>query len=414
MLDGSGVVPTGRRTMSQQLTRRNVLKGGGAAVAGFTVMRLAGRAAAFPGGGTDEIVVPWLDQPAPNPVPDVVGQQLLWEDLDDRIIPTDEFFTVKHYAQPELDPSTWRLAIDGLVGQPQQFSLDDLKAQPRQEVDFTLECSGNTGLPFFNGGIGNAVWAGAALAPILEQAAPLPEAVEVVFWGADAGEVEVQGGWSEGPGTSVTLTEQFARSMSLDDATASDNLLCYEMNGAALPAEHGAPVRLIAPGWYGVANVKWLTHIELIDHRYAGRFMAREYVTIRETQRDGEVVWTFTTVGRDRLKSAPARVTRRSDQYTIAGAAWGAPIDRVEVSIDGEPWIPAQLSTPTTEASDSGYSWALWNVDWSSPTPGEHAITSRAFDRDGNQQPAPDDPLLAAKRTFWESNGQITRRVRID
>ena len=142
--------------------------------------------------------------------------------------------------------------------------------------------------------------------------------------------------------------------------------------------------------------------------------MAREYVTIREAQRDGEVVWTFTTVGRDRLKSAPARVTRRSDQYTIAGAAWGAPIDRVEVSIDGEPWIPAQLSTPTTEASDSGYSWALWNVDWSNPTPGEHAITSRAFDRDGNQQPAPDDPPLAAKRTFWESNGQITRRVRID
>ena len=400
--------------MPPQISRRNVLKGGGAAVAGFTVMRLAGSAAAFPGSGADEIVLPWLDQPEPNPVPDEVGHPLLWEDLDDRIIANDEFFTVKHYAQPDLDPSTWQLSVDGLVGQPQQLSLDDLKGQPRQEVEFTLECSGNTGLPFFIGGIGNAVWAGAGLAPVLERAAPSADAVEVVFWGADAGEVEVTGGWSEAPGTAVTLTEQFARSMSLADATAADNLLCYEMNGAPLPAEHGAPVRLIAPGWYGVANVKWLTHIELIDHRFAGRFMAREYVTIREEERDGEVVWTFTTVGHDRLKSAPARVTRRGDQYTIAGAAWGAPIDRVEIGIDGGPWIPAELSAPGDGASDKGYTWALWSVDWSGPTPGEHTITSRAFDRDDNQQPAPDDPFLAAKRTYWESNGQITRRVLID
>ncbi len=400
----------GGRGMQQQISRRSVLKGGGAAIAGLSVIRLAGPAAAFPG-GTDEVVLPWLDQPGENPVPDVIGKQLVWEDLVDRIIPADEFFTIKHYGIPELDPAAWRLAIDGLVDHAQELSLDDLKAAGRQEVEFTLECSGNTGLPFFNGGIGNAMWAGTALAPILEQAHPLPEAVEVVFWGADSGEVEVEGGWSEGPGTSVTLTEQFARSMSLEDAMAADNLLCYEMNGAPLPAEHGAPARLIAPGWYGVANVKWLTRIELVDRRFAGRFMAREYVTIREEQRDGNVVWTFATVGRARLKSAPARVTRRGDQYTIAGAAWGAPIDRVEVSIDGEPWTPTELSTA---ADQTGYTWALWSVDWTGPAPGEHAIASRAFDLDGNEQPAPDDAFLAAKRTFWESNGQITRRVLIE
>jgi DMSO/TMAO reductase YedYZ molybdopterin-dependent catalytic subunit len=203
--------------------------------------------------------------------------------------------------------------------------------------------------------------------------------------------------------------------MSLEDAMAADNLLCYEMNGAPLPAEHGAPVRLIAPGWYGVANVKWLTRIELVDRRFAGRFMAREYVTIREEQRDDNVVWTFATVGRARLKSAPARVTRRGDQYTIAGAAWGAPIDRVEVSIDGEPWMPTELSTAGQGTADqTGYTWALWSVDWTEPAPGEHAIASRAFDRDRNEQPAPDDAFLAAKRTFWESNGQITRRVLIE
>ena len=133
----------------------------------------------------------------------------------------------------------------------------------------------------------------------------------------------------------LTITEQFARSMSLEEALNGDNLLCYEMNGAPLTHEHGFPVRLIAPGWYGVANVKWLTRIEVMDQRYASRFMARDYVTIREQARDGQTVWTFNTVKHDRLKSAPAKVTRRRGRYTIMGAAWGAPIAEVEVQIDG-------------------------------------------------------------------------------
>src|SRR5690348_18297855 len=103
--------------------------------------------------------------------------------------------------------------------------------------------------------------------------------------------------------------------MSLDEALNRDNLLCYEMNGKPLPPEHGFPVRLIAPGWYGVANVKWLTRIEILDHRYTNRFMARDYVSIREQQRDGETVWTFTTVSRSRLKSAPAKVMRQNGRY---------------------------------------------------------------------------------------------------
>lgn len=103
------------------------------------------------------------------------------------------------------------------------------------------------------------------------------------------------------------------------------------MNGALLPREHGFPVRLIAPGWYGVANVNWLTHIEVRDERHQGRFTARDYVTVREGSQDGQTVWTFTSVGRDRLKSAPAKVVRRGDWYTVLGAAWGAPVARVEV-----------------------------------------------------------------------------------
>jgi DMSO/TMAO reductase YedYZ molybdopterin-dependent catalytic subunit len=98
--------------------------------------------------------------------------------------------------------------------------------------------------------------------------------------------------------------------MSLDDAMNPDNLLVYEMNGEPLPTAHGFPLRLIAPGWYGIANVKWLTRIEVLDRRYQGHFMARDYVTIREEERDEETVWTFTSVTHDRLKSAPAKVTR--------------------------------------------------------------------------------------------------------
>ncbi len=136
-----------------ELSRRDVLKGGGAALAGLSVLRVAGPALASDGEGE---VVPWLDQPAPNPVPDVVGRPLVWEELDSFITPNEKFFTVKHYAEPHLDANAWRLSIGGLVERPIVLSLADLKAHSRRVVTFTLECSGNTGLPFFIGGVGNA------------------------------------------------------------------------------------------------------------------------------------------------------------------------------------------------------------------------------------------------------------------
>jgi DMSO/TMAO reductase YedYZ molybdopterin-dependent catalytic subunit len=185
------------------------------------------------------------------------------------------------------------------------------------------------------------------------------------------------------------------------------------MNGDPLPPEHGFPLRLIAPGWYGIANVKWLTRIEVVNRRYAGQFMAREYVSIREEQRNGETVWTFSTVRHDRLKSAPAKVTRHGTRYTIWGAAWGAPIAAVQVRVDDGPWIWAKLLGRHSRKPSSGFAWRFWGLPWGTPASGEHSITSRAFDVRGNVQPAPDDPFLASRRTFWESNGQITRRVAI-
>ena len=194
-----------------------------------------------------------------------------------------------------------------------------------------------------------------------------------------------------------------------------DNILCYEMNGDPLPPEHGFPVRLIAPGWYGVANVKWLTRIEITDRRYAGNFMARDYVSVREEQRDNQTVWTFSTVGRDRLKSAAAKVTRTGNRYAIMGAAWGAPISSVDVQIDGGPWNPARMQEPPGPARRGlrDYSWRFWTFDWGSPSAGEHSIRSRAYDIDGNIQPPPNDAFVGSRVTFWENNGHVTRRVLI-
>ncbi|MET0966410.1 MAG: molybdopterin-dependent oxidoreductase [Nakamurella sp.] len=372
-------------------------------------------------------VIPWVDQPdeIPPPAQGVVGQLLVWEDLDSWRTPASEFFTVKHYGQPAIDGATYTLSIDGLVDRPQSLSLAELKSRPRREVDYTLECSGNHGLPFFIGGSGNALWAGTPLAALLRRAAPLHDGVEVVFWGADEGPVAIRDNSGvTGPPENTELdadgnldlliTERFARSMSLAEAMHPDNLLCYEMNGQTLPAEHGYPLRLIAPGWYGVANVKWLTRIELRDGRYAGRFMARDYVTIREEDDgSGKTVWTFTTVGHARLKSAPARVVRRGSHYTVEGAAWGGEVNRVEVQIGDGPWQRARLRRIRSQG-DKEFSWSFWTFDWGMPAAGTYQIRSRVFGDHGVVQPAPDDPYLASRRTYWENNGQITRTVLIE
>src|SRR3954449_5248806 len=245
----------------------------------------------------------WISLPYPRSPGD--PQFLKWEELDSFFTDPEKFMIVSHYDTPTVDAMAFRLGIGGLVARPQSLSLADLKARPRREVTFTLECSGNHGFPFVIGAIGNARWAGTPLAPLLQRAGVREQGTEVVFWGADSGTVTIADNSgvvkslptetaSDSPlkNIDLTITEQFARSMSLEEALNGDNLLCYEMNGAPLPREHGSPLRLIAPGWYGVANVKWLTRIEVMDQRYAGRFMARDYVTIREPH-PREAVLTF-------------------------------------------------------------------------------------------------------------------------
>jgi len=381
------------------ISRRDLLRQGSATLTGLALLHAPWVAQAFPSRPGEE-VIPWLDQPPANPSAGVVENLQPWENLAFWLTPNDKFFQVAHYNKPVIDDKAWTLEITGLVKQPMRFTLAALKARPRQEVIFTLECSGNHGFPWFISGIGTAKWAGTPLAPLLQEAGVLDHGREVIFWGSDAGEEEVR---------QIKMPQHFARSMSLADAMNPHNLLCYEMNGAVLPQPHGFPLRLIAPGWYGIANIKWLKRIEIRDTRFMGRFMARDYVTIREEPRNGDTVWTETSVGRALLKSVPAKVTRKDGQYRIVGAAWGAPIARVEVQIDGGPWMAATID----RSEKAEFAWKIWSLEWANAKPGEHTITSRAIDTQGQVQPAMDDPRIAKKRTYWESNGQVSRRIRL-
>lgn len=385
--------------MTSELQRRTVL---GGALAGAALLQNR----AFAQSGSNQKVIPWSDQPPPVPPPlaNVAKGLTRWEDLDAWITPNEKFFSIAHYNRPVIDDKAWRLDVAGMVAKPLTLTLDEVKALPRQEVTSTIECSGNDGLPFLTSAVGNARWAGASLADTLKTAQIKDGALEVVFYGADQGEEVVH---KDTP-LEIKFNGTFARSMSIDDAMDPANLLCYEMNGSPLPAANGFPVRLIVPGWFGVCNVKWLRRIELRDTRYLGRFMGRDYVTVREVERDGKKTVTETSVGRMLLKSAPAKVTSQDGSLRIDGMAWGpTPIAAVEVKIDNGPWMKATL-----EDSKSDFAWRPWHLDWS-PSPGEHTVTSRATDTAGNIQPAMDDASIATKKTYWESNGQITRHIRI-
>ena len=378
------------------MKRRDFLRRSGLTLTGLLLSPWA--VYAFPS-REGEVLIPFTDQP---PKPPSERGLLDWNELDTFITPNNEFFNVSHYGKPEVDLATWKLEVSGLVDNPLRLTIDDIKARPRQEVIFTLECSGNHGFPTFTGAIGNAKWGGTPLTPILKEAGIQEEGIEVIFFGHDVGEEERR---------DVKMRQNFARSMSVEDALEDTMLLCYEMNGEPLPHDNGAPLRLIAPGWYGIACVKWLKRIEVRDTRFMGRFMGRDYVTMREEKRpDGESVWMETSVGRTQLKSLAAKVTRIGDKYRIYGAAWGAPIATVEVSIDGGAWQTATIDPE----EDAEFAWKIWHLNWDNPPEGEHTVVSRAVDTKGNIQPAADSNYITGKHTYWESHGQVVRQVNIE
>src|SRR3989442_11790766 len=294
--------------------------------------------------GADETVVPFIDvQPK--------GRMLYWQDLTSWITPNEQLYQVQHYGVPELHPTRWPLAISGLVKKPKTLSFAQIKTRRRKTVTATLECSGNSSNPGFMGAIGNIKWTGTPLASLLKECHPLDRAIEAVFFGADEKVEKIR---------DKDYLQNFARSLSLRDALKrEDVLLAYEMNGQPLEQGHGAPLRLIVPGWFGITWVKWLTRIELLDRRYMSKYMAREYVTIRGEELDAKTICRKTTVGPMDVKSVVARVVRRKDgSLRVTGAAWtdGTPLQRVELKIDNGNWAPVDLD----KTRRSKYSWTFW------------------------------------------------------
>src|SRR5690606_27092084 len=153
-----------------------------------------------------------------------------------------------------------RLKVTGMVDKPLDLTLANIKARPKMEIDAGFECGGNTPR-LFQGLIGNARWGGTSLSALLREAGIQTGGIEVVFYGYDKGMETVR---------DLSIEQAFGRSLHINDALLDDVILAYEMNGEPLPLYHGAPLRLVVPGWYGVANVKWLGQIHVQDTRYMG------------------------------------------------------------------------------------------------------------------------------------------------
>jgi DMSO/TMAO reductase YedYZ molybdopterin-dependent catalytic subunit len=377
------------------LNRRDALKGGLAAAA----LALSPPSLRLPGAGQREepgVLIPFLDRQPATPERPMVQ----WEELTEWMTPLENFFSVSHYGGAKVDADKWRLEITGLVRQAKSFSLDELKARRRKEITATLECSGNGSAPSFMGAVGNTRWAGTPLAPLLRECGLQRDGIEIVFFGADEKVETIKGG---------EYPQNFARSLSVTDALQDKIILAYEMDGKPLQPGHGFPLRLIVPGWYGVAWVKWLKRIEVQDRRFMGRFMARDYVTIRGEERPDCTVWRETSVTRLNVKSLVARVMRRPDRALgITGAAWtdGTPLKSVELKIDDGPWVATRIN----QNRQSPYAWSFWNYVWSDPPVGEHVLVSRIH---GVLQPSADDPVIKLKKTYYEASQQYPRRIKI-
>jgi DMSO/TMAO reductase YedYZ molybdopterin-dependent catalytic subunit len=380
-------------------TRRDVLKGG-LAMAGLAAMGLPDWA--LPVLAQGETLVPFTDIPenfttTPSPIVRVLDIRK----IDGPFTPADQFYTIQHYGQPEIDAASYQLKISGLVNQPTAFSLQDLRSMRGVELIAGFECSGN-GRGRVQGLASNGRWTGVPLRAVLEQAGVKAEAREFVFFGADHGEENV-----EFRSQTFTVDQQFGRSLRREDALAPDPLLAYALNGAPLTKHQGFPLRLIVPGWYGVANVKWLSHIRVQADEYLGKFQARHYRTLRGETIDGETEWTERAVTRMQLKSIVARVTRSGSRHTILGFALndGTPLKSIEVRVDDGSWQAARIDPATS----SKYSWKLFTLDWKDAAPGEHTIVSRATDVNGLVQPTVEE--LANKKTPLEDNSQFPRRL---
>ncbi|MFC8510080.1 sulfite oxidase [Streptomyces sp. NPDC057411] len=313
------------------------------------------------------------------------------------VTPAGALFVRDHFGVPDLTPGGWRLRIDGAVRRPCSLGYAELLGLPHTELDVVLECAGNgralmtprpPGLPWGQRAVGCGRFAGVPFRLVAERAGIDAAAVEFVFSGADSGTVRGR-------------RTAFERSLPIAVALHPDTLLATRLDGAPLTPEHGAPVRLVVPGRYAVADVKWLVGARAVTEPFAGVFQAEEYVYVDADGRSRGPVAGL------RVKSLitapePDEDLRRGRETLVRGSAWsgdGVPVRRVEVRTvpEDEPdgasaaWRDAELTEPS-----GPYAWTGWSCRWTPNAPGRYRVLARATDAHGAVQP---------ERAPWNARG---------
>ncbi|MET9614349.1 sulfite oxidase [Kitasatospora indigofera] len=304
------------------------------------------------------------------------------------VTPPGLHYVLTHYDIPAADPDAWRLTVRGEVREPLTLDLDALRARPPVTRRVTMECAGNgrallsprpVSQPWLVEAVGTAEWTGVPLRALLAEAGVRPTAVEAVFTGADHG---VERG----------VEQDYRRGLPLAVATGDDPgvLVAYAMNGAPLPPQHGHPLRLVVPGWYGMAHVKWLRDITLADRPFTGFQQTAAYRLRQSPEEAGEPVTRIAPRALLLPPGFPDFMSRvrvvRPGEVGLEGRAWSghAPVARVEVSTDGGAgWQDAELDPP-----DAAHPWAWrrWRHRWTA-VPGRHVLSARATDGQGHTQP---------------------------
>ena len=295
--------------------------------------------------------------------------------------PSLSFYVRSNFAVPSPDPATFRLRVDGTVRQTVELSLDELKSLGARTIQTVMECAGNnrlqlaplpSGEPWHAGAVSAAEWTGTPLRAVLDRAGVKDGTIEILFEGADHGKPK------DGPGDIP-----FARSLPLEKALHEDTLLVHTMNGEPLPRDHGAPLRLVVPRWYGMASVKWLHRIEAITEPFTGYYQRNRYIYALA---GGATPTPVTTMRVKALITSPDEgETIPQGAYVVRGKAWSGEgeVVKVEVGVDGgDDWREAKL-LPST----GPYTWRAWKYEWTADVAGRRALRSRATDSKGNVQP---------------------------
>lgn len=297
--------------------------------------------------------------------------------LSTPITPAPSVYVRSNFPLPPLD-ATHKIEIGGAVQSPFAISLPELAELPQRHVTVTLECAGNgrlgmdpvpVGEPWRFGAVSTTTWSGVSLRTLLERAGLAPDVVEILGHGADAG-----------PHDGADGDVRFARALPIADAMHPDTIVATHMAGEPLTADHGAPARLIVPGWYGMASVKWLARLDAIMTPFTGYFQQQRYVY--------DVNGTMEPVRRSRVKSmitSPIEGAPCARAVTVQGWAWSGAgaIARVQLAVNDAPlWIDAALGTPA-----SAYAWTPFEAELILPDAETATIWSRATDMAGNTQP---------------------------